>query len=567
MIVFDNCEPLIWHCARLCEALLAACPAVAILASSRDPMRVSAETVWQLPPLSSADESVRLFLERGQAASPNRALTGDSRAAVEAIVARLDGLPLAIERAAARLRSLSPVEILARLDDRFRLLTVGARTAEPRHQTLRATMDWSHDLLSDKERVLWRRMSVFAGKVAIEDIEAVVAGGPLDRADVGDVIGELVDRSLVTVSEPTTGRTRYGLLDTVKEYGRVKLRESGDETSLLRRHFDWCAELARDVHAMYLGREGEAVGRINTVLDETRAALDRGAAIDPGETLGLAGTLGWFWLASGRLAEGRQHCTRSLTYAGRDVDRARVLTAVGRIAAAMDEPDQAIAPLEAALNTWRALDDRREQCIALDALGWGYFWTHHNDAALGAFQNGVVLARELDERELVRHHMIGECQVLIAIGDVERARPLAEELIDTTPSDDLHSTHFAHHFLADCGLIAGDCELAAREYASALAMARAMEDPVETTIELQGVAMAQAGLGRTRQALTLGGAAEASLEALEVNVEVPFWTALLHRWLEQTRAEAGNDGSTWWHDGRQLNLDDALVLAAQLPSD
>jgi tetratricopeptide (TPR) repeat protein len=318
---------------------------------------------------------------------------------------------------------------------------------------------------------------------------------------------------------------------------------------------------------MYLGREGEAVGRVTTVLDEMRAALDRGPAIDPPAALGLAGSLGWFWLASGRLAEGQEQCDRALTGEGSDVDRARVLTSVGNIAALMGDHDAAISRLQAALDIWRALDQRREECVTLDALGWAHFWPGHNDAALIAFQTGLELARELDATELIRHHMAGECQILVAIGDGARARPLAEELIRITPSDDLRTTHFGHHFLADCGLLAGDCHLAAREYATALTMARDMDDPVETTIELQGMAMAYAGLGRTQQALTLGGAAEASLEELEVDLEVPFWLAFIDQWLNQPRAAVGADGETWWHNGRQLALEDALELAAQLPSD
>lgn len=552
VLVFDNCEPVIWECARLCEGLLQAAAGLRILTASREPLRIGAETVWPLPPMA---EAVDLFVERGRAVRPDAPIDRDS-AVVTELVARLDRLPLAVEMAAARLRSMAPAEILDRLDDRFRLLT-GSRTAPARHRTLQATIDWSYDALEPAEQALLRHLSAFAGPADLEAVGAV-CGGPACGDDPADSLAVLVDRSLVVVLHGAD-RTRYTLLDSVREYGRVKLREVDEEADVFDRHLAWCRAQAASAYAERTGREGEVAARLSDLLDELRVALGRSAA-DADAFVPMAADLGWFWVSSGRFSEGLRLVRAALDLAPADGKAtARLLTALGAMASFMGDEPTALDAMARAVESWSRLNDPREHCAVLDALGWARFWPGDNDGALAAFQQGAALAQSIDDAGLLRRHWAGECQVLVALGDVARARPLAENLVRVSPTEDLRTAHFGHHFLADCALMEADPAGAAAEYANALRLAFAMGDPVETAVELQGVAMAQHGCGRAREAMLLGGAAEAALEAIEVEVTVPFWLALIARWLPHTPDDPV------WQEGRGLDPAAAVDLALSLP--
>ncbi|HEX5829987.1 MAG TPA: hypothetical protein VFY16_03330, partial [Gemmatimonadaceae bacterium] len=234
LLVLDNCEHLVDACAELANTLLRACPRLTILATSREALGVASETAWLVPPLACA-EAVQLFVDRAQAALPSFSPASDDDATIAEICRRLDGIPLAIELAAARVRVLSPEQIASRLDDAFRLLTAGSRTALPRHRTLRATMEWSFALLGAREQVLLRRLAVFAGGFSLDAAEAICAGGPLEADDILDGVAALVDKSLVTM-EPGDGEARYRLLETVRQYGAERLTESGEREALEECH-------------------------------------------------------------------------------------------------------------------------------------------------------------------------------------------------------------------------------------------------------------------------------------------------------------------------------------------
>ena len=242
LLILDNCEHVIGEAARLADHLLARCPHLQIMATSRESLAAAGESLWPLPPLAPGDAS-RLFLARAQAIAPSFRADETTMAAVHMICARLDGLPLAIELAAARMRAFTPGEILARLDDRFRLLTGGPRTAQARQQTLRAVVDWSYDLLFDDERRVFERMSVFAGECTLAAAEQVCADEIIPRDDIADLLARLVGKSLVIATH--TGRgTSFRLLQTLAEYGRERLAGSRDHAAVRTRHARWAASFA-----------------------------------------------------------------------------------------------------------------------------------------------------------------------------------------------------------------------------------------------------------------------------------------------------------------------------------
>ncbi|MBI3460546.1 tetratricopeptide repeat protein, partial [Candidatus Acetothermia bacterium] len=320
LLVLDNCEHLVEACAKVAEALLHACPDLQILATSREALGIAGETTWSVPPLAEPDsaqplptlkilkqyEAIGLFLERALSGQSQFAFTEQNARAVVQVCQRLDGLPLAIELAAARVKVLSVEEIAARLDDRFRLFVSGSRTALPHQQTLQATMDWSFQLLSEVERILLRRLSVFAGGWILEAAEAVCAGEGIEAREVLDLLAHLVDKSLV-IGEQRDGKTRYRLLETVRQYAQEKLEESKESESLQSLHLTYFLQLTKQAEPELTGaNQKQWLECFETELDNLRAALRWTWHAEPGAGLQLASALGQFWDVRGYWAEGRK---------------------------------------------------------------------------------------------------------------------------------------------------------------------------------------------------------------------------------------------------------------------
>ena len=313
LIVLDNCEHLLDASAELVVALLAGAPGLTVLATSREPIGVTGEATWRVPSLSVADAAIELFADRARLAQTGFTISSDNAAAVAEICGRLDGMPLAIELAAARVRALSLAEILEGLHDRFRLLTGGARTAVRRQQTLRASVDWSHALLSEPERVLFRRLAVFLAGFDLDAAQAVAGGGDVERYQVLDQLTLLVDKSLV-VAENASGRTRYRLLETVRQYALEKLAESGEADAVRSRHRDHYTAMAALLDAPARTDYERRVEQAEEEMDNLRAAfvwsLETG---DVGRSLELATSLQPLWFTRGRIREGLAWFDAALT--------------------------------------------------------------------------------------------------------------------------------------------------------------------------------------------------------------------------------------------------------------
>ncbi|MGH3602157.1 MAG: ATP-binding protein [Pseudonocardiaceae bacterium] len=305
LLVLDNCEHVLAVCAQLAEALLRACPSLTVLATSRAPLGVPGETAWRVPSMSlpadvqrepvealRGSDAVRLFLDRATQVRPDFRITMANASAIAHICQELDGIPLAIELAAARVRTLASQQIAHRLGDRFHLLTGGSRTAMPRHQTLQASIDWSHELLSKGERTLLRRLSVFTGGWTLDAAEQVCGGDGIDRYAVFDLLTGLVDQSLVTTGEQDA-EVRYGLLETVRQYAAAQLTEADELDTVGKRHLAYYVGLAEraEPEVLSAGRDDPVLDRLATELPNLRAALERAATIDPAGALKRFGLL------------------------------------------------------------------------------------------------------------------------------------------------------------------------------------------------------------------------------------------------------------------------------------
>ena len=330
LLVLDNCEHLIQACASITEAILRTCPAVQILATSREPLHIAGETSWRVPPLSVPDaarhasrqlleaEAVRLFADRAQA-SAGLVVNAANAESVAKICQQLDGIPLAIELAAARARVLSVEQIASRLDNRFRLLIGGGRTAPLRQQTLRAAIDWSYELLSTAERRVLGWLSVFAGGFTLEAAERACATESTPAEDVFDLLARLVDKSLVQAEPGSGGQLRYRLLESVRVYAHEQLLAGGDAATAARRHCAYYAELAQQAEKHLLWGSGalDWLARLDRELPNLRAALawSLSEGGEPGMALKLAGQLGHYWYTRADRAEGRAWLKRALAHA------------------------------------------------------------------------------------------------------------------------------------------------------------------------------------------------------------------------------------------------------------
>lgn len=464
LLIFDNCEHLISSCARLADLLLHSCPELKILVTSREPLGIAGEATHRVPSLAvpqetelsfddlPAYEAVRLFVDRALLARDDFRLTQREAPAVAQIVRRLDGIPLALELAAARVKVLSCTQIASRLDDRFRLLTGGSRTALPRQHTLQALVDWSHDLLSEPEQTLFRRLSAFAGSFTLEAVEDVCSGGSVGREDVLDLLSALVDKSLV-LTEQQGEEPQYRLLETMRQYAREKLLASGEVEDLRRRHRDFYLGFA-NTHGLVLFEGGDAkraLDALETALDNLRLALEWSLGESDDGGLRLVAVLLYFWYWKGHVTEGRRWF--------RDI-----------LAASSEAPTLSRAGALAAAST-------------LGAVSWDIPETRRLAG------ESLSISKKLPDRSELRWFatspLIDLSEVARADGDVERAKALAEEALKSGESmDDTGSIAHAHWVLAELAGQRQDYEEARRRFETSIDISRSAGLELDTMFYL-----------------------------------------------------------------------------------
>ena len=457
LVLLDNCEHLITACLEVIAALLRACPAISILATSREALGVGGELLWRVPSLSvppssfekpaqggsesvteqvRSYEAVQLFLTRAQAVRPDFHLTPTNAAAIAQICQRLDGIPLAIELAAARVQVLSTEQIAARLADRFGLLTGGNRLALPRQQTLRATLDWSYGLLSKQEQMLLQRLAVFAGAFSLEAAEAVCSREDSGTLEMLDGLTQLVNKSLV-VTEEQEEQARYRLLETVRQYALEKLEGTGEAVWLEKRHLDYFLRFVQEAAPQLGGRQQVVwVRRVEHAYDNLRAAFARGlsrALWEP--ALYLAAGLWLFWEVLGREAEGYEWLERALrapAQGGVPAARAQALLAYGSLAAHHGDFPLAQSFLEESLAVFRELDNQQGIALTLNALGRAALGKRNLDQANTSLEEAVVLLEQMSDQSSLARTRANLALVAFEQGDYQLARLRMERNVAET---------------------------------------------------------------------------------------------------------------------------------------
>jgi predicted ATPase/two-component SAPR family response regulator len=449
LLVLDNCEQLLAACATLAETLLARCPRLSLLATSTQPLGLLAEQVYGVPPLAvpalparlnvqvfmalSQADAVRLFVLRAREAFPDFEAGPDNLAALVAICRRLDGLPLAIELAAARIKMLSPAQIAERLEDAFALLTRGSPADPPRHQTLRATLDWSHALLPASEQALLRRLAIFGGSFELEAVEAVCGG----HAPVGpwlDQLTDLAERSFVSIWRHDPDNVRYALLETIRQYARERLEAAGEYAPTAARLLDWCMGLAQQLQPELEGAaQAAGLARLEREHDNLRVALHWALAAGHAEQgLRLAASLERFWLTHGHPSEGRDWLNQLLSPSGAPVDlavRARALSVAGLLAYRQSDSDQAEAYFRECGRIWEALHDAPGIARTLNRLGDVLAQRGQTAAALQTLHDSLRLCRHLGDERGIASVLISLGAVVSAQGDYAPATAFYEEAL------------------------------------------------------------------------------------------------------------------------------------------
>lgn len=573
LLILDNCEHLVDACAEMAEALLRACPRLTILATSREALGVPSETAWLVPPMAST-EAVQLFVERAQATAPGFSMTNANSSAIVEICRRLDGIPLAIELAAARVRVLSPEQIAQRLDDAFRLLTTGSRTALARHRTLRATMEWSFELLGGREQVLLRRLSVFAGSFSLDAAEAVCVGDPLDAEDILDGVTALVDKSLVGMTAGD-GIARYQLLETVRQYGLERLRDAGEDEAIERRHAEYFLDVMEAAAPKLFGGETEPglLARLGADNDNIRiaAAWTVHGTGHAEMALRFADSLFWYWYGStmhfgaGQFREGRRFITEALARArteGCDVAlRGRALASRGLIGLAQGDYQDASAAFDESLALLRAEDDAASIALVLSKYGATRLMMGELEPAWAMVEEGYTLAQPLPLG--IIHSFVTSWRgwVARARGDMPTARFMHEENLRIGNALKNRTTiGHGHAFLGAVDLAENRVDDAFMHFCEALPYHIELGDGWGLALDLEGLSACASLRGRHADAARLMGAVDALRERSAVALPASDAADRANR-TTRLREKLGESFDTLYADGRVLPMDDVVGLA------
>jgi predicted ATPase/DNA-binding NarL/FixJ family response regulator len=531
LLVADQCEHLADACAVMADALLRACPGLRIMATSRHVLGVAGEVTVAVPPMTVPAgcqpaapeellryEAVRLFTARAAAVLPGFTLDAENGATVAGICRALDGIPLAVELAAVRLRSLSPGQVLVRLGSRFQLLSGGGPAGQPHHRTLQAALEWSYGLLAGAERAMWRRVSVFAGSLDLDAAEAVCAGGEIAPGSVADLVDALVAKSILLRDRGHGGMVRYRLLDTIGEFGQQKLRAEGGEKALRTRHRDWYAALAARQEA-FGRRRAEWITALNTDHENLRAALEF-CLSEPSEVAAgaqLACDLWRYWETHAHLTEGRRILAAALERLDQAAAvRPQALWVAGYLAELQGDLREARTLLEAGIAAARSAGDVRTIAYASTYLGSVLFY-------LGERAQGHVVAETALRMHRESADQIGVALVLMAIGFIHllagEPQAAAGRFGDCArvceSSGNLWYHTYAQWGLATSMWLLGDHDGAATLASAALSTMRDLDDPIGVGLCLDTLAWVAAAQGQAPRAVTLLAAVDAAWSAIQ----------------------------------------------------
>jgi non-specific serine/threonine protein kinase len=577
LLVLDNSEHLIEDVARLASSLLSACSRLTILTTSREALGISGEWLYSVPALDMPKEysivdvetisefpALVLFAERARAARSDFALNAENIRAVASICSQLDGLPLAIELIAARVKTLSPEQIAARLDDRFALLTSGSRVASSRQQTLRATLDWSYELLTETERELFRQLSVFVGGFTLDALESVAL---LDsNQSILDALSRLVDKSLLLVEQQD--QTRYRFLESIRQYARDKLNETRESNLIQDRHLNYYLRVAEEAEP-YLFRAGQQDWKNRLELDHDNLRVALAWSLESNQIqagLKMAGALAWFWHSNGHLSEGNLWLEKILA-AGigtQGKERAKALRASSILATDTGDYIRARAFAESSIKLYREIGDNRGAGLVLADLGASFHRGGKEEEAIESLEESLRLLRATGERWGIAYALVWLGDTWFRMGDTTRAATSWEESLRLTQE---LGDHFVMAWslggLADVARLRADYKRATGMFKESLSLSQSSGDKFGPPYVLEALGLVAAALGDAKRAARLWGAASAWREAFSEPLSLAYQRDYAAS-ITQARTQLGEKVyASAWSEGHAMSPEQAIALALE----
>ena len=558
LILLDNCEHLLITCAEIARRLTESIPGLSLLATSREALNITGEKVWIIPTLSLVDpltvtgieqaessEAVQLFTDRAKLNNPEFELVEKNASAVSGICYHVDGIPLAIELMASRTRFMDTMTMLERLSKSFDQIPSLDRGITDRHKTIHAAIDWSYNLLSDDEKVLFRRLSVFSGGFDLNAVEEVCADESIKREIILDILSQLVEKSMIQTIYQPGQKMRYKLLETLQRYASDLLEEKGEAEQTREKHLEYFSLMAGKAYQEQFEAQLKWAGWLETERSNLLSALNWAESNSPEYFVELAGFLYWFWRLSSDITMGIAYLERAVA---KNIDfpeiHARALMGLGLFTWMTGDRDGGISIMHDSLNIWRKLHNQREVAIALCEITEPLLQSGERDTSFKYSEEALKIARELGNPGFINYCLIYFCTMLIHTQQYKKGKPLVEELLHSSKKlKDIWGIECALHYLGDCGVGTKDFKEGEKWYAQGIETSFKYGTLFLAAFDTQGIAFALSGQGRNAKAIRLDAAARKQLKqaGIEPDGMYAFWDEWIETYIESAKKELGKE--------------------------
>ena len=585
LLILDNCEHLLMACTEVAGKLVESVPGLKILATSREALCVQGGKVWRVPSLTLLDpktiidvehardsEAVLLFTDRARLNNPEFELESGNVNEVVTICNKLDGIPLAVELVASRARHMDAKMILERFSDRFDQLASSDPGASMRQQTLQATIEWSYNLLTEEEKLLFVRLAVFAGGFDMDAAEDICMNDKLPKENVLDTLSRLVDRSLVYTQKGSDQSLRYNRLETLRQFALKELQLRNEEEMIRQHHLEYYLKLSEQAHAGQFQSQQKWLNKLEQEHDNLLTALNWSFKESKEKFILLTGYLGWFWYLHAHFILGTHYLEKALTEdTGKSEAYARVLAEIGRIQWYGGDQPRALKIMKESLGILRKHKNLREQAIVLSLLGRSASATNDHETSSKYSEEGMHLAKKVGDPGLANSCLADFCQSLICLQRFNQAKPFVEELVITSEKlEQPWEIILSHHFRGDCAQGTEDFINAEKEYGHAVLSAQKFGNTAYVAIDLQGVAFSLSGQLRWAKSIRLEGAARKIYEQLGMVVEgiAEFWDVFIDTYINSAKNEVGEELSLkYLEEGRAMETEKAIEYALDFNKD
>ncbi|MFC2128646.1 helix-turn-helix domain-containing protein [Bacteroidota bacterium] len=587
LILLDNCEHLLSACALLSANLIQSVPALSIIATSREALNIKGEKVWLIPPLSLVDpasvvdveytnrsEAVRLFADRALLNNPEFKLVKENVKEVATICQKVDGIPLAVELVASRTKYMDVKTMKGRFDGRLAEIPSMDPGVIERHKTLQATIEWSYNLLKDDEKTLFRSLSIFAGGFDLDAVEEVCAGEYLPKERIFDMFPRLIDTCLVQTVYTDNREMRYTLLETLRQFGMKILTDKNEKEEISKKHLEYFTGISEQAYDERMSKQAYWMGKIHLEHNNTLAALRWAELHVPEKFQRLTANLSWFWGRSNNYSMAIEILERAIAINFEDKEtRARMNYGYGSLLISSCEFQKGLTMMEQGLSLFTELKNKKEQALILGTLSDYTYGLGDNEGGMKYAQEGYELALELNDPSVETYCMSFVIFGLVVSKKTKEARPMIKKALKMAEElENLYVVFFSHHMLGDCALMDGFYHESEQEYGKGIETTLKSGDVFYTCVDMLGVAMSVAGLGRNAKALRLNAAATeiAQLHGFWVpeEIELVFWQECIKKLIVGTREKLGEELTNQYEEeGRAMSFDEAVKYALNFEID